>query len=328
MRSGVAVLVALGAIAAARHALADETREAFGVRHSPSAATCPDARALADEVARLTAKVTLDPELADAQERIDVSFTRAGATFRAEIRAKGSRAGVRVLSHGGAACTELSRAVAISLAVLLDPEWRPPEPPPPHAEPPPSPPRAAPTEEPARPSPPPPTASSPVAFHTDVTAGVALGLVRSAAPIFAIDLALTPIPQLAFVLGGILVPKQSLPLAPGHVDVRLLGGEAMACYLPLLRPITLAACGGATLASVQASGVGYFREGSGSRPLFAIGGAAIAGGDLVGPLGWTARAGALVPTSSEAFGVDGAGVAYDPPRVAIVLAAGLRVTFR
>ncbi len=309
---------------------AEEGRVAFSVRRSASAGSCPDVRGLAAAVSHLTAKVTLDPDVTDAADgRIEVEFSRGPSRFRAHLRATGLRSGVRVLVHDGVDCAPLAEATAISLAVLLDPEWRPPEPAPTLPPPPPVPaPKDAPNE-PAVPPPPAEATASGWGLRAHATAGAAIGVLRSAAPVLGVGVAVDPIPALSFSGGAALIPAQSLPLAPGHVDVALAGGEAAACVLPLgSARARVGGCASAVLAVVSASGVGYFRNGSTSRPWLAFGGHAYAHGEMVGPLGWTARAGALAPTTTEAFGVDGAGVAYAPPRVAIVLAAGLTMTFR
>ena len=318
----------------ARAAHADSPSDAhassvvFTVRRDAAASSCPDALTLAEDVLRLTTKVRLDPDATATGDRIDVDFKHGPAGFRAQVHATGERSGQRVLTHKGATCGPLAEAVAVSLAILLDPEWHPPvpaEPPPP--EPPPAP--APPVTEAPPPRAPAPTTGGDWAVRAAVTTGAALGIVRAAAPIFGVLLAADPVPELSFGVGAILVPGQSLPLAPGHVDVSLVGAEVAACALPLgSARLRLGVCATAALGSVAAKGSGYFRDGSTQRPWLAFGGHAQALGQIAGPLGWTLRAGALAPTTTEAFSIDGAGVAYAPPRVAVVLAAGATMTFR
>ncbi len=326
-----AVAAALVVSSLATCARADDERVAFAVRRSAAAAGCPDVRALAADVRRLTTKVTLDPDAADAPARIEVEFSRAGTRYRAHIKATGAREGVRVLGHDGAGCAPLGEATAVSLAVLLDPEWRPPEPAAPPPEPAPAPPLPKKESAPpaAREAPPEARAEAVWGLRAHATAGVSLGVLRTAAPIFGVGLALDPWPEVSFSAGAAFVPSQSLALAPGHVDVSLIGGEVAACLLPLGVPrARLGACVASALTAVSASGVGYFRDGSTTRPWLAFGGHAQAQGAITGGLGWLARVGALAPTTTEGFGVDGAGVAYAPPRVAVVLAAGATMTFR
>ena len=80
--------------------------------------------------------------------------------------------------------------------------------------------------------------------------------------------------------------------------------------------------------AIRAAGRGYPTESGASRPWVAVSAALAGGGPIAWRLGWTARAGVVVPTRRESFAIEGAGVAYEAPSVGGLVTVGLSMSIR
>lgn len=308
---------------------------ALVVQRTPDAYDCPDAAALAVMIGKLTNK---GPEPADAAtvatDRFDVEFSRATHRYRVVVRTRGARTGVRTLDDAGATCASLAEATALTIAVIVDPEGvKLPEP----VEA-----AAPPFTEPAAVSPPPADASPPAtaapagsdstssrwSLAIETRGGAALGVVREMAPVALVDVAVRPSRLFSFDAGALFIPTQSLALERGTIDVWLLAATANACVWPYAERVRVGGCLGVAAGSIRGEGRGFPVSSAASRAWLAATGAAKATGPIVGPLGWSAQAGLVVPSHRESFGIEGAGVAYQSPSVAGILAVGLTLTIR
>jgi hypothetical protein len=121
--------------------------------------------------------------------------------------------------------------------------------------------------------------------------------------------------HVAFALGGLWIPEQTLGVAQASVSVQLIAAEARACALPWIRVrvgLCLSAFGGAVLGSSQ----GFNVDSSGVASWFAAGIQAFFEGRTPLPaLRYRLAVGAIAPLQQEVFTVGGAGSAYDTPPV-------------
>ena len=302
---------------------------ALVVHRAPSAADCPDALALSSIIARLSPKAPT-PDVVATPDGFEVEFSRAAGRYRAIVRSRGARAGVRTLEDAGATCQTLAEATALTIAVIVDPDGvtlgEPPE--------------KKPVEQSAEtgappPAPPPPVEGPPPirsagswSLAAQAGGGVSLGVVRGVAPLATVSLELRPSAHLSFEVGGAFVPTQGLALGPGSIDVWLLTGAASACVWPYARAVRLGACASVIAGAVHGEGRGYPTQSGASRPWLAGALSIGANGPIHGVMGWFGRAGVVVPTHRESFGIDGVGVAYEAPSAGGLLAAGLTFTIR
>ena len=302
------------------------------VKRAPEASDCPDAASLTSMIARLTPK---GPEPSDVAppdaDRFDVEFSRTAARYRVVVRARGSHAGVRALEDAGATCASLAEATALTIAVIVDPEGvKLAEPP---ADNPPEPP-VKPAPPPATPEAPPPLVvaqparSTPWSLAVAAGGGAAIGILREAAPIAFVSFEVRPLPFFTVDVGGAFVPTQRLALERGNIDVWLLSGTANGCVWPYAETIRVGGCAGIAAGSIRGEGRGYPVQSGASRPWVAGTASAAANGPLVGLLGWGARAGIVVPTHRESFGIDGVGVAYEAPPAGAIVVVGATMTIR
>lgn len=303
---------------------------ALVVQRAPEASDCPDAPALAAMIARLTSKAPEPADVAPAgAERFDVEFSRGATRYRVVVRTRGSRAGVRTLDDPGATCASLAEATALTIAVIVDPEGvklaepaTPPEaaqaPLPPVAE----------TQAPPPAAVPPPPAAFRWAIGVEARVGAAIAILREVAPTGTLAVELRPSSIVSVEVGALFIPSQSLALERGSVDVWLLAGAANACVWPYAEAARVGACIGLAAGTVRADGRGYPTESGASRPWLAANAALAAGGPIAWRVGWTGRAGVVVPTRRESFGIEGAGVAYEAPSVGGLVAAGLTMSIR
>ncbi len=315
----IGLLVALAAVAEDASA-----REELVVRRAPEASDCPTASELSAMVRALT---PLGPEAALGEtsqvEHLEVHFARGADAYRAVIELFGEKRGTRTLEHRSATCAPLAEATALTIAVLVDPDFVPPAEPPPREVTVPT----EPAERAARPPPAKPTEQAPLRLSLDAGAGIALALVRPVSPVFVLD-GSVGIGRFAVGLGGFLIPPQSLPLSGGSIDVWLLAGTGRACGWPVVaRQWRAGACVAAHVGLLRAEGRGYSTDGNATRPWVAGGAYLTADGRLFGAIGWFARGGALIPVHRESFRIDGAGVAYEEPPVGGVFALGPTLTF-
>jgi hypothetical protein len=106
---------------AARPCFAADRRVHLDVARSADAADCPDAATLAAAVEHAGGRSGLDvrPD-SDAPLRLSVYLERNHGGYDAAVAASGMRSGLRTLTHAGATCDPLAKALVVSLMVLLD----------------------------------------------------------------------------------------------------------------------------------------------------------------------------------------------------------------
>ena len=288
------------------------------VQRSVEASDCPDAANLAKAVERLSGRAALDAERTPTLAPVyDIQVFRGTEGYTAIVRA---HAGMRQISDRGGTCVGLSEALALTLAILLDSE--------PASAPLPTP-RAPVIAAAPRPSP-------PVALIPERLA-ISMSLVETAGVLGTLATGMTGEAEFRagwFVLGlgALWLPSYVAELPPGEVDLTLFAVSLRACaaFGPSAGSTTsVALCFQPMGGGIGATSSGYAVDGSATRAYFAMGGAVVAQGSILGPLGYSARAGFIVPVRTQAFQIENLEpetVVYESFPVGAILGAGLRLT--
>lgn len=251
------VTPALAAIAllGPREALADEPAHArLAYAHEPSVAGCPTDRELRDAVA---ARLGYDPFASakdDEPMQIIVQVRRRGAAVAGTLEIMGPRPGKKELDSPRGDCRELVDALAVAIALAIDPASSTRPPPPPPAPPPP------PEPKPPASAPPPDRAPAPdesPATRAVVSAGIAARLFANELPSVAAGGALhfgwrwkafeARVEGFFTSIGS--TSRNGLP---GSVSASVLAASVLPCG-----HVGIAyGCGGLTLGSLRAEGEG------------------------------------------------------------------------
>lgn len=335
----LALLVAL--LLCASPARAD-TPSWLRVERSPAASSCPAADQLSEAVAR-------EPFGNEPQTEVLSSYVveidAADKGFTAKISVTGANAGTRTLTDVDATCAGLSRALAVTLAILLDEERRtrreallaanraipPPAPPPatPPLQPPPS------HDEPMRVLPPlPPTRFG--ALAVALGGGGTVGLGPSATGVALADVSVR-LGRASAELGAMWIPQTEATRGVGGVDVSLASGLLRGCGSVLgdRDHLHLDGCGEAAVGALFGKAHGYDSNDSATRPWVALGGGLVVGGPLGPspetvrhrPLSWFFRVDMLFPVRPQGFDVRNVGQVYTPDAGGGLGTIGLRFTF-
>ncbi|MCU0655041.1 MAG: hypothetical protein MUF64_07060 [Polyangiaceae bacterium] len=293
-------LAALAVLTLAPAAASQEPLQLSVVR-SGDAAGCPDTAALRQQIRALQR-----PDGASRDIRVDAQFFRQEGLLTATLRISGDHTGSRTLSDPGPSCGPLADAVALTLAMLLDPSSSP-LPPAPAPTPTPAP-APAPAPTPAPPAAPP---GPPPAIELGAAALLTTGLTASPAA------GLTAGAGLAgrSWRGGLRVawlPARAFELAPGALDVSLLAGLARGCWVRGLRSLELGACMQLGAGRYQAEARGYSRNLDPGAAWVGGGASGLLGGAVQGPLRWEFELGWLASARRRAFRIEGVGLPFDP----------------
>jgi hypothetical protein len=295
-------------------ALAEPVRASLTVTRDDGSRECPDSAALTARVETVASRKLF--EIAETEPRdtwVQVEFVRSISGFRAVISARGSRQGTRSLEDVGPECTSLADAVAITLAILLDPTIATGGDPPPLAV---IPPAAPPVVAPASADSP---TARPEALHEDTAVPTVIGLEGSAGPSFAMLEGVVPFVEagvrgrfgdfIALGGGGGFVLPQRIDHGSGTVDVSLAYGYARGCanLLPKRRT-NLEGCLEPMLGGLRGSGEDY-DQGNQTEWVFWSAAAVLlqAYGPISKSMSWSIRARLLAPLVRHGFSVDNAG---------------------
>jgi hypothetical protein len=313
-RSTVGLVVALAFTTTALDARADPTLE---VTRADEAFECPDGAQLLQLASEVHGSV-----VSSASHAYRISFERADrvdrakAIYRAQIVDQ-TAARTRQLEDVGPECAPLGRAVALALATMWGTEQEPPPVSPPQLPlPPPSP---SPSSSPRA-----PRLRAPTRWLLSAGGGIALGLVRAAAPAVVADSAFES-RHFSWALGGMWIPLQSLELGPGSVDVQLLAASVRGCGW-LFEPTHLGLCARVLAGELLARSSGYDSDGQQSRPWVAFGLEAMIQGALLHHLRYRVAACALAPLRDQAFSIQNLGNAYAPPPIGALLTLALELS--
>lgn len=320
-----AILVVVSIVLSPAVALANDV---LVVRRANEATDCPRTEMLAEMVRRLTPRGPTAAPAGGAGDRIEVDFARDASRYRANLRMSGTREGSRALEYPSSTCRAMAEAVALTIAVLVDPDFVPPDDTKPSddTEPPTAPPPAAPQ---------PPSADAKPALERgswDTSllfgGGLTAGVVSNAAPVFVLGGGLA-VGRFSVHLTGMGVPPQHFDVSPGAVDVWFAAASLTGCFSPLRASSwQVGGCTGVSGGALRGSGSGVRDASDALRPWLAADVHVLALGSFRGAIGWFARIGAVVPFERASFAIAGAGIAYEPMPIAFVGAIGPALTFR
>jgi hypothetical protein len=305
MRIVSSLVLLLVVVTCSSRAAAEDT-VAIVVDRAPGSERCPDAEALGARVAQIRGRAA-----GDAAIGYRVAFARKDDGFLATIRSATGAGSVRTLEHDGAHCGALGHAVALTLALLFDAdvEAKVVEPPPPAAP--------AATAAPAAPRLP---SSPPRARKWSLSIGAAglVGILRPVSPALFADTEVD-FANVRLGAGGLFAFPQNLPLGPGAVRERLVGGFARGCLTTWRREfLQLDVCSGLSAGAVTAEAEGYTQNHRRTRIWIAVPVEA-AFGHRASPIGWEVSIAGLVPLRRSDFTVDGVGEAYASPPLGAML---------
>jgi hypothetical protein len=282
---------------------------------------CPDANAVAMQLRALAPTSEVDTRAQNLQDTwIQVEMTRTLGSYHAEIVARGRRQGRRALTDIGPGCSSLGDALAILLAMLIDPDERVAAIQPeviarrPIA-------RAA--REPDH---------APRELYLVAGGGGALRLLEHPVPFGALALRARAAPMLTLEAGGALLSSDQVESGSGSVGLSLAYGYVFLCASVLggRESASLALCLQPMLGSLGGSGQGGYQDRRTERwPWLALGAGPEAFGPLAGRLSWFVRSIGLAPLIRRGFSVlQTNGDRRDPfrtPSFGVELALGLAV---
>jgi hypothetical protein len=261
-----------------------------------------------------------------------VSFTVDEARSRAEVELHGARHGRRTLEDESKDCRELGEALALALAILIDPSFVPPE------ERPAS--RVAETSAPIRaaePFPPAPASPAPdreaptsaisVSASLFAGAGATSRLTRPLALALSGGIGLALAERLGLRAAAIWIPPTAIALEPGTVEVGLVAGSFDVCLHPPKRgpELALSPCAGFSAGWMNAQALGYAMDGEARVRFLAVQAGLLADLPVGGPLGLWLDADALFPLTRPGFEVVAAGEVHPTKIPAFSLIIGPRV---
>ncbi len=240
---------------------------------------------------------------------ISVSLDVREGQYQARIVTSAPTAGERVISDPGPSCVGLSRAVAVTLALLLDPAGTDT---PPRAE-------AAPNET-GRDSPGSP-ATRPVSaprLDAEIGAAAALGLTFNVAPAAAFGTTVS-LRNWSAHLGMLWIPESERIAAGVPLQLELRSGRSRVCRVLWSERGAWprgAACLHAVAGEIRATARDVDAPTPARAAWLGIGGGPTLVGSIVGRVTWRWDAAALAPVVDERFAVRGVGQVHHPPPVA------------
>ncbi len=299
-RGWLALLLAVGSATSAQAAEIGGSQ--LTVARGEGALDCPDEAHFARQVA-IIAGHSIEKGLL-----VQVEFGHRSEGLEATLQVSGPRQGRRTLTDPGPTCAALAEAVAVTIALLLDPQEKAIPLPPPRLVPIPqlAKPPVAPVEAPSR-----LLLGLGPALTGGLTAQPALGI--------ALDGGLRPGRRGPGIEGGLLwLPARSFSLpdsaakgGSGEVQVSLLAARAAGCWWLGGPQLHGAACAELGAGAYLASGLNYYRNQDSTGLWIGAGPGLRAAGMIGGPIGWGAGIGWLFPIHRHDFVVDRVGKAFE-----------------
>lgn len=320
LAGGILALLSAGA------ARAQPPSASFAVTRLDGADGCPDAAALDASVARiLGVPLAANPH---PEVRVDVEFARGPSGIRATVRLAGAREGERTLTDTGPTCAVLGRAVAITLALILegtesdDASSRP---------------ALAASASSSAPLPStlaetkatatPPARVRGTSGFVSLVAGPIVGAVGAPAFSGGLELELRVGRRARFLAGGDYVPARALALDAGTVDVSLLAARAGACGLldDPARAVHVSLCAVAGAGRLRGVASGFPTSDAATLSWLAAGGSVRLETVVAGR--WLLTTGAIVeaPLHNYTFSVTNVGTAYRSAALTAMLHLGIGV---
>lgn len=299
-------------------------RASLVVIRSEGAQDCPEAAALADQVRAVVGAsvIGVGPSSTPIETWVQVAISHDFGGYSAQISTFGRRHGSRSLEDLGPTCSSLADAIAVTLAMFLDPYENAPAP---SAA-------AAPiaSKKLLVSEPRPAARAAESQFFVDGSAGVTLNLLAHAQPTLGLGLGWRPSARWSLALGGVfVVPDHTTDDGTRGADLRLSFATLQVCARTLGNPdhISLAWCAAPQLGALAGRGSGYADNFSEHVLWLAVGLGPEAAFRLTRSFSWLFGVQAVIPLLEQGFDVQSDGVrssAYRTPSVAALLSLGLR----
>ncbi len=320
--------MALGALCHVGPCFAQEAspRASLVVTRGDGAQDCPDAEQLAEQVRTVAGANVVGVGLpVHAETWIQVSIVRNFGGYSAQISSLGAHHGTRALEDLGPTCASLADAVAVTIAIFLDPYQSAPRPDPPPER---APPRI--TAPPRNPEP------LPVLHSTRwprltlaASGGVALNLLEHSQPLIDAQVGLQLSQRWSVALGAAFVFPDSKPIGGGEIDLSLSYGYLQACARALggTDSLRIDWCAAPLIGRFGASGKGYLENSSQQSAWFAVTLGPQVTFPISGAWSWVLAGQGVAPLVRQSFAVQSAGVrsnAFRSASVAGLISVGVR----
>ena len=320
----LAALVALG-VTTLSAAQSQAPRASLVVTRSEGAQDCPDAVALAEQVRAIAGSDVLGARLVTTpiETWIQVAVARDFSGYKVQIAAFGRHHGARTLEDLGPGCASLADAIAVTLAIFLDPYASSPSAapaPPPRAA---APPRPAPKAHVQRARPWLPR------LTLDAAAGIGVSLLEHSEPLLTGNIGVRFDPRWSLAAGGTFVFPDTKSTGSGDVTLKLSYAYLLGCGRALGNNdgTRLDWCAAPLLGSLGGTGKNYQHNSSGRSVWLAI----AAGPRVVFPfsrtLAWVLGGQGVVPLVRQGFDAENKGVRsnlYRSTSVAGLISLGIR----
>ncbi|MES1172879.1 MAG: hypothetical protein ABUL62_01030 [Myxococcales bacterium] len=320
-------LAAIGALSySVPCAAQDAPRASLVVTRGDGAQDCPDAAQLAEQVRAVAGRNVVSVGLGQPTETwIQVTIARSFGSYTAQISTLGARHGTRSLEDLGPSCASLADAIAVTIAIFLDPYANGPLPEllfvPPQSRPePPAPARVA--------TPPAVRARFPQLLLAG-SGGVAFNLLEHSEPLVNASLGTQLSSRWSLALGGAFVFPDTKATNGGEIELGLSYAYLAACARAWGDPESARIdwCAAPLLGSFAGSGKGYRETHAERSAWFALS----LGPEVVFPvsrhLSWLVSAQGIAPLVSQSFTVQSGGARSNAFRSAAVggaLSLGVR----
>jgi len=326
---GLGVLAALAALGVTTLSAAQSQapRASLVVTRSEGAQDCPDATALAEQVRGVAGSDVLGAGLTSAPSEtwIQVSVARDFSGYRAQIAAFGRHHGARTLEDLGPGCASLADAIAVTLAIFLDPYA---------------------SSSMAAPTPPPPVVAPPhpvAKVHTvhgrpwlsqltlDAAGGIGVSVLQHSEPLLTGSIGIRFDPRWSLAAGGTFVFPDTDSAPSGDVTLKLSYAYLLGCGRALGSNdgTRIDWCAAPLFGSLAGAGKTYQHNFSRRSVWLAI----AAGPEVVFPFGralaWVLGGQVVVPLIRQGFNAESNGVrssVYRSAPVAGLVSLGVRGT--
>jgi len=323
-RIGLRLLVAAASGTSFAAAQTHSPRAALVVTRGEGAQDCPDSVLLAERVRGVAGASVISAELGSTpfETWVQVAITRNFSGYSAQISTSGSRHGSRALEDLGPSCASLADAIAVTLAIFLDPYANVL---PPAIAPPPSVPQRTQMPRATRAEGAPPSRR----LFLDAGAGLTLNVLQNVMPLLAGSAGLYLNPNWSLSLGGGFVLSDRVTSPGGEVELSLAYADLRGCGRALgqTEGAHLDWCLAAMIGSLRGTGLGYADRSSQRAAWLAV----AVGPEIVLPftrsLSWTLTGHAVLPVIRNGFDVQAKGersLAFRPSAAGGLISLGMR----